>query len=102
MNTISSSTKSINSKSSLKNKLKAKFGNKFSKAEKLNKLKELEKVEVSKKSKKLANSESSFGDVKDNNPQSDLTQAKLKGLIRSGGFQFNDKEREALSKILDV
>lgn len=40
------------------------------------------------------------GDIKDNNPNSAVTQEKLKSLLSSGGFGWNDREREVLSKIL--
>lgn len=102
MNTISSAQNSTKSKSSIEEKLKAKFGNKFDKAETINDKNkvEKEKVEISKRA--LSKSKENVGDISDNSPSSDLTQEKLKGLIRSGGFNFNDKEREALSNILDV
>ena len=40
------------------------------------------------------------GDIGENNPNSDVTREKLKGLLKSGGFDFNDKERKALAQIL--
>lgn len=41
------------------------------------------------------------GDIGVNNPKSEMTQVKLKGLLNSGGFNFTDKERATLGKILD-
>jgi hypothetical protein len=35
-----------------------------------------------------------------NDPNSDVTREKLKGLVVSGSFSFNDKERETLKNIL--
>lgn len=40
------------------------------------------------------------GDIGNNDPNSDVTREKLKGLLKSGGFKFNDKERKALAQIL--
>jgi hypothetical protein len=104
MKTISSAGNSTNSKISLEDKLKAKFGNKFNDAKKINSenAKAKMKVEISNKAKAKSSPEGFSGDIKDNSPDNEMTQEKLKSLIRSGGFQFNDKEREALSHILDV
>lgn len=44
--------------------------------------------------------EESFGDIKQNDPGSDITQEKLRGILKNGGFNFNDKERKALGQIL--
>ncbi|MEX0798386.1 MAG: hypothetical protein WD025_03030 [Bacteriovoracaceae bacterium] len=57
-------------------------------------------VSINKKGEKKVE-EGSFGDIKNNDPASEVTQEKLKGLLASGGFHFNDKERAALSQILD-
>ena len=102
MNTISSAQNSTSSKLRIEDKLKAKFGNKFDKAKNINEQNkvEKEKVEISKKAQVKA--EGVVGDISDNSPDNDLTQEKLKGLLRSGGFNFSDKERDALSNILDV
>lgn len=45
--------------------------------------------------------EEAFGDIKSNNPADENTQEKLKGLLRTGGFHFNAKERAALGAILN-
>ena len=39
-------------------------------------------------------------DVKLNDPSDSNTQEKLKSVLRSGGFNFNTKEKETLEKIL--
>lgn len=39
-------------------------------------------------------------DIGVNDPNNELTHAKLKGLLKTGGFDFNEKERKALSQIL--
>lgn len=57
-------------------------------------------VSVDSKGKKKVEGEV-FGDIKKNDPGSDVTQEKLKGLLRSGGFHFNNKERAALDAILN-
>lgn len=41
-------------------------------------------------------------DVGLNKPNDPGTQEKLKGLLKSGGFNFSDKERDALSSILGM
>lgn len=40
-------------------------------------------------------------DVSKNDPNSPETTEKLKSILSTGAFQFNEKEREALSKILE-
>ena len=40
------------------------------------------------------------GDIGKNDPNSELTREKLKGILKGGGFNFNDKERKALAQIL--
>lgn len=76
-------------------KLAAKFGNKV-----LPKQKE-DKAEISVKAQKRAEpGDEDFADVKNNNPNSEETREKLKALLKTGAFHFNDKERGALSEIL--
>lgn len=97
-----------NGNEQLRKKLAEKFGDDFkSKAqidkEKEAKRKELEKdkVELSDSAKKKAHIDpEGFGDVKNNDPNSEETKAKLQGLLKSGAFSFNDKERAALGEIL--
>lgn len=108
MNIVSSKVNSSDKSQELKAKLRAKFGDKYVKAKSINekrakeKAKDTDKIEISKNAKAKSTKNVVIGDVKDNSPDSDLTQAKLKGLLQTGGFHFNDKEREALSSILDV
>lgn len=40
-------------------------------------------------------------DVSANNPADPVTQEKLKSILKSGSFSFNDKERKALGSILN-
>lgn len=77
-------------------KLAAKFGDKVLPEKKA------AKVEISSKAeKRLEKGDDKFADVGDNDPSKEETRAKLSGLLKSGGFQFSDKERAALSEILE-
>lgn len=102
MSSISTNATNLPKSQSLQDKLRSKFGDKFNRAQELNeaKKKDVDSVEISGKTKDLKGAVT--GDIKDNNPDSELTQAKLKGLIKTGGFNFSDKERSALAEILDV
>jgi hypothetical protein len=65
------------------------------------------KVEVSSKSKIIPKGTNAAehllkSDIASNRPDDEMTQEKLKGLLRTGGFSFSDKERKALSSILSV
>jgi hypothetical protein len=92
----------------IRKKIAGKFGDKFKTKNEINEIKskklaelKKDKIELSDSAKKKAHIDpEGFGDVKNNNPKSEDTQMKLKGLLRSGGFQFSDKERAALGKIL--
>ncbi len=42
-----------------------------------------------------------FGDIKKNDPEDPNTKEKLKGVLTAGGFNFSEKEREVLGKILN-
>lgn len=87
---------------SVEDKIRAKFGDKFKKAKVQNK-KNKDTKEISKKATKKANRKNvSVGDIKENSPDSEVTKEKLKALLKTGGFHFNDQERSALSDILDV
>jgi len=101
MSSISTNATNLPKSQSLQDKLRDKFGDKFNRAQNLNEVKKKDEdtVELSGKSKDV---KGVAGDIKENNPDSDLTQAKLKGLIKTGGFNFSDKERSALAEILDV
>mgnify|MGYP003688816751 CR=1 FL=1 len=78
------------------NKIKAKFG-KVAEIKKAPEIKD--SVELNSKGV-VSSDEENFGDVKENNPASEVTQEKLKSILKSGGFNFNDKERKALGQIL--
>lgn len=45
--------------------------------------------------------EAVVGDIKPNDPNDTNTTEKLKGLLSTGGFNFSEKERETLGKILN-
>lgn len=80
----------------IREKLAQKFGKKV-----LPKKKE-DKVEISAKAeKRLEPGDDKYADIGTNDPKNEDTRAKLMGLMKSGGFQFSDKEREALSEILE-
>jgi len=59
-----------------------------------------DKVEIHSKGVKNSDEED-FGDVKKNRPDAEVTQEKLKSILSNGGFEFNEKERNALSQILN-
>jgi len=59
-----------------------------------------EKVELSSKKGVSNSDEENFGDIHKNSPDSEVTQEKLKSILKGGGFNFNDRERKALSEIL--
>ncbi|MBC74486.1 MAG: hypothetical protein CME64_00565 [Halobacteriovoraceae bacterium] len=85
------------SKEEIKARVQAKFGVEIGKPKK----KEPDTVvSIDKKGEKKVSKEG-FGDVKSNNPESAATQEKLRALLRTGGFAFNDKERKALNEILN-
>ena len=60
---------------------------------------EVESSEEEKESS-LKKSHLLLSDVKLNDPNDSNTQEKLKGILRSGAFSFNPKEKEALGRIL--
>ena len=82
----------------LKKKLEAKFGKKIGE-NKPAKKEENVVVSIDKKGKKEVSGEG-FGDIKNNDPSSVVTQEKLKTVLSTGAFQFNPKERAALKDIL--
>lgn len=82
----------------IKAKLAAKFGDKL-------KLPEKKKVQVEKKVELTgrgikSSDDKDFGDVKSNDPDAEMTQEKLRTILKMGGFDFNEKERSALRTIL--
>ncbi len=83
------------SKEEIQAKISAKFGKKA--APKAPKIVE-DKVEIEDKTKNVDSKE--FGDIKTNDPNSQVTQDKLKEILKTGAFQFNEKERKTLAKIL--
>ncbi|MFT6632167.1 MAG: hypothetical protein ACJAS4_002129 [Bacteriovoracaceae bacterium] len=80
----------------IKARIKSKFGKDLSKKKPIKAVED--KVEVSKQAKKTG--ETPIGDIGSNDPKSDMTQSKIKGLLRNGGFEFSEGERKALSSIL--
>lgn len=44
---------------------------------------------------------SASADADNNDPDSTVTRDKLRGILKAGGFDFNAKERKALSEILN-
>ena len=81
----------------IQQKLKAKFGDKVLPKNKP----KVDEAEVSDKAKqKVAIGSEEFGDIKTNNPNAEETREKLKALLKTGAFNFNDKERSALKDIL--
>lgn len=94
----------ISPKEELRAKLAEKFGDKFKAKAEIDKEKQQAKaaeVEISDSAKKKAHIDpEGFGDVKNNDPNSEETKIKLKALLQTGGFNFSDKERGALSEIL--
>ena len=65
------------------------------------------KVDISKKARnhpgKVVKTESELpgpSDIQDNDPNNDMTQEKLRMMLDTEAFHFNDKERAALEEIL--
>lgn len=80
----------------IQKKISKKFGDKV-----LPKKKQSHNSNISEKAKKkISIGSEDFGDIKSNKPDSDQTRQKLKALLKTGAFHFNDKERSALSDIL--
>ncbi len=85
----------IAEKKALREKLAEKFGDRF-KAIKKNDA----TVVISKEAVEKAQEAKDNGSIKSNDPNSEETKDKLRGLLRTGSFKFNDKERDALEEIL--
>lgn len=98
---VSSKDKKISSpkdrRKELEKKLAAKFGDDF-KLSKKNKSKSVV-VSIDRKGEAKV-SEDGFGDIKNNDPSSDVTREKLKSILKTGAFEFDPKERQALGEIL--
>jgi hypothetical protein len=100
-NNVHNKTLKNSSKEDIQSKIKEKFGKDFSDKKAVKTDGPAATVELSAKSKGVTNStEEAFGDIQKNDPNSPETQEKLKGLLRSGGFDFSEKERQVLSQIL--
>lgn len=90
------------SKEEILAKVKGKFGNKAG-PKKAPAIVQNDPPEISDKAKrKGAKVEKGAGDIKNNDPKSEVTQEKLKNILRTGAFSFNENERQALSKILKM
>jgi len=86
------------SKEEIEAKIKAKFGVEVNKQAKAKKDEDVV-VSIDKKGNKEV-SVDGFGDIKNNDPNSETTQEKLKAILKTGAFDFNSKERSALKTIL--
>lgn len=85
----------------LREKIKAKFGDKaLVKKEKKPITSAQDVVEVKTKGGVSNSEEKDFGDIGKNDPNDQLTHDKLKEVLKSGAFSFNDRERATLAKIL--
>jgi hypothetical protein len=82
-------------KLALQQKLAAKFGDRFKAVKKKD-----DTVVISKEAALRAEEAKDSSSIKSDDPNSEKTKDKLKGLMRTGDFKFNDKEREALEEIL--
>jgi len=82
-------------KLALQQKLAAKFGDKFQAVKNKD-----DTVVISKEAALKAEEAKDSASIKSDDPNSEETKAKLKGLMRTGDFNFNDKEQEALEEIL--
>lgn len=89
------------SQDEIKAKIKAKFGKDLDDKPVAKEADTRVELSSNAKSKGVSNnSEEGFGDIKNNDPKSPETQEKLKSLLKTGGFNFSDKERQVLSQIL--
>lgn len=86
-------------KDKIKAKLAEKFGDKFKPVKKGDSTVVISK-EAHEKAEKAKAEKAIEGDIKSNDPNSEETKEKLRGLLMSGTFAFNDKERDALNEIL--
>jgi hypothetical protein len=86
------------SKAEIEAKIKARFGDKAKKKSAPKKPKPPE-VALGKSSKEVGG-KAVTGDVGANDPKAEMTQEKLKFLLKSGSSTFNDRERKVLANIL--
>jgi len=87
------------SQEEIKAKIKAKFGKDLNDRPKPSKIDD--KVELHSKGGVKSTSDEDFGDIGKNDPAHTMTQDKLKDILKTGAFSFNEKERKALSEILN-
>ena len=90
------------SRADVQEKIKQKFGDSFKAPVKKTEPVE-DKVEIQTKKTDVTEEEAHVGlksDIGKNDPDSEVTQEKLKSLLQTGAFQFNDRERKALGEIL--
>lgn len=81
-------------------KIKEKFGKDLGKKP-VEKSEIKDKLELSSRGKGVKNSqEEGFGDAGRDKPDNKFTQDKLKNILKTGSFQFSERERATLSKIL--
>lgn len=99
-NTTSKDISEVKSKTKAQDELRAKIEAKFGEIKKPGPKKIEDKVEISKKEAVKVQGEEGFGDLASNDPQSEETQEKLRGILQAGAFNFSDKERAALGEIL--
>jgi len=83
----------------LKKMVQEKFGDKVQ-IKKVKPPKIEDKVELGQKSGIANSSEKDFGDIDSNDPTSSVTHDKLKEILKTGAFNFSEKERATLSNIL--
>lgn len=99
-NTTSKDNSQVKSKSLSKDEIRAKIQDKFGDVKKPAKKIVKDKVEISKSVGVKSQGEIGFGDLGVNDPNSEDTQEKLRGILKAGAFNFSDKERAALGEIL--
>lgn len=89
------------SQNEIQKRLKEKFGDKFqSVADKKIEIKDEVSIISKKKIEKELSENPVIGDIGKNDPSSEETQEKLKAILKTGAFEFNERERGALQEIL--
>jgi hypothetical protein len=100
--TTTKQAKKKQTQSVIEARLAEKFGKEFGKTKKM---KEQTDISKAKKKKEVVDAsgeeKESFGDIGLNDPKSAATREKLKSVLQTGAFGFSDKERKALSEILN-
>lgn len=82
----------------VKKKIQEKFGTAILEKKK-SKLPQ-DKVELKNRDKLEDKTQAPSGDVGKNDPNDTVTQDKIRNVLKSGAFNFNEQERAALAKIL--